>query len=142
MFGKVCKGAFNSATFKMELFATIRMLECCKGLPSSDGLTTNVFWNLQNIYLDKHHLHSTKKMLDYTVVKDCIWLSAHINNFPGDIYKLKVNITNSRTRSKIWPKKETRAASTNCIFMLIDVILVSFFVNFGHISCRFLVFLF
>ena len=36
-------------------------------------------------------------------------------------------------------KKDTTATSTNCVLMSIDVILVSFFVNFGHISHRFLV---
>ena len=35
----------------------------------------------------------------------------------------------------------TSATSTNCAVMSIDVIPVSFFVNFGHISHRFLVFL-
>ena len=61
VYGEVCKGAFkNSATFKMEHFATIRMLESCKGLHLM-GLQPIAFWNLQNIYLDKHHLDSTKK---------------------------------------------------------------------------------
>ena len=61
MYGKVCKGAFkNSATFKIELFTTIRMLESCKGLHLM-GLQPITFWNLQNIYLDKHFLDSTKK---------------------------------------------------------------------------------
>ena len=39
-------------------------------------------------------------------------------------------------------KEDTRATSTNCMFMSTDAVLVSFFVNFGHISQRFLVFLF
>ena len=61
VYGEVFKGAFkNSATFKMELFAKIRMLESCKGLHLM-GLQPIAFWNLQNIYLDKHHLHSTTK---------------------------------------------------------------------------------
>ena len=48
VYGKVCKGIFkNSATFKMELFATIRMLESCK------------------------------EMLDYTVVKDYMIISTY-----------------------------------------------------------------
>ena len=38
-------------------------------------------------------------------------------------------------------KKDTRATSTNCVFMSIDVVLVSFFVNFRHTSHPFLVFL-
>ena len=53
------------------------------------GLQPIAFWNLENICLDKHHLDSTKKMLDYTVVK-ITWLLAHIKKFPGDIYKLKL----------------------------------------------------
>ena len=72
VYGEVYKGAFkNSATFKMGLFATIRILESCKGLHMM-GLQPLVFWNLQNLYLDKHRLDSTKKMLYYTVVKDCM----------------------------------------------------------------------
>ena len=36
-------------------------------------------------------------------------------------------------------KKENRVISTNCVFISIDVVLVSFFVNFGHIShCSFI----
>ena len=38
-------------------------------------------------------------------------------------------------------KKDTGATSINGVFMPINVALVSFFVNFGHISHRFLVFL-
>ena len=38
-------------------------------------------------------------------------------------------------------KKDTRARSINCVFMSIDVVLVSFFVDFGHISHHFPVFL-
>ena len=38
-------------------------------------------------------------------------------------------------------KKDTRATPSNCVFMLINVVLVSSFVNFGHIPHRFLVFL-
>ena len=38
-------------------------------------------------------------------------------------------------------KKIHQAMSTNWMFMSIHVFLVSFFVNFGHISHRFLVFL-
>ena len=38
-------------------------------------------------------------------------------------------------------KKDTRDTSTNCVFMSIGIVLVSFFVNFGPISLRFLVFL-
>ena len=68
VYGEACKGALkNSATFKMELFVTIRMLESCKGLHLL-VLQPIVFRNLQNIYLDKHHLDSTKKMIDYTVL--------------------------------------------------------------------------
>ena len=39
-------------------------------------------------------------------------------------------------------KKDNRVTLTNCVFMSIDIVLVSFFVDFGHISHRFLVFLF
>ena len=39
-------------------------------------------------------------------------------------------------------KKDTEATSTNSMFMSIDVVLVSFFVNFGHISHLFPLFLF
>ena len=35
-------------------------------------------------------------------------------------------------------KKDTRTTSINCVFMSIEVVLVSFFVNFGHFSHRFL----
>ena len=38
-------------------------------------------------------------------------------------------------------KKDTRAMSFKCVFMLIDAVLVLFFVSFAHISHRFLVFL-
>ena len=38
-------------------------------------------------------------------------------------------------------KKDTTAMSTNCVFMSIDVVIVSFFVNSGYISYCFLVFL-
>ena len=31
-------------------------------------------------------------------------------------------------------KKDTRTVSTNCVFMFIDVVLVPFFVNFGHFT--------
>ena len=37
VYGEVCKGIFkNSARFKMELFATIRILESSKGLHLMD----------------------------------------------------------------------------------------------------------
>ena len=36
-------------------------------------------------------------------------------------------------------KKDTRATPTSCEFTSIDIVLVSFFVNFGQISYRFLV---
>ena len=55
VYGEVCKGVF-----KMELFAKIRMLESSKGFHLM-GLQPIAFWNLQNVYLDKHHLDSTKK---------------------------------------------------------------------------------
>ena len=38
-------------------------------------------------------------------------------------------------------KKDTRAMTINFVFVSVDVSLVSFFVNFGHILHRFLVFL-
>ena len=38
-------------------------------------------------------------------------------------------------------KKDTGVMSTNCVFMSLDVALVSFFVNFGHILHCFPVFL-
>ena len=39
-------------------------------------------------------------------------------------------------------KKDTRVTSTKCVFMSIDVVMVSFLVNFRHISHRFLIFLY
>ena len=39
-------------------------------------------------------------------------------------------------------KKDTRAKSINCVFMSMGVDLVSFVVNVGHNSHRFLVYLF
>ena len=39
-------------------------------------------------------------------------------------------------------KKDTRAMSNNCVFMSTDVVLVSFYVNVGHILHYFLVFLY
>ena len=38
-------------------------------------------------------------------------------------------------------KKDTRATSTNCVFMSMDVIVVSSVVNVGHNLHRFVVFL-
>ena len=38
-------------------------------------------------------------------------------------------------------KKDTTMMSVNCMFMSIDIILMSFFVNFGHFSHHFLVIL-
>ena len=123
MYGKVCKGASkNSATFKMELSATIsngRKLH--RAL--SDGLTTNCLFtnwlttNLLNIFLAKHTqmLDSTKNVV-YTVFKKYMYL-----NFQQH---LLVNIRNNTTRSKICSnlKRKTpeRCQRTVCSCQLVS----------------------
>ena len=88
MYGEVYKGTFkNSATFKMELSATISNNGKLQRA-SSDELTTNCllkFAKHLSCQIPPNARFYRKKILDYTVVK-VTWLSAHSNKSPEDIY--------------------------------------------------------
>ena len=59
----------------------------------------------------------------------------------SNIYQFKLNIKSSRIRSKISLKKDTKVTATVCSCQLTLFSCLFFFVNFGHISYCFLVFL-
>ena len=71
-------------------------------------------------------------------------LSARMSKIPSwhllaqSLHKKQQNKKHNMFKVK---KKDARVTSANCIFISIDIGLVSFFVNFGHISHRFLIFL-
>ena len=86
MHGEVCKGASkNSATFKMELSATIS-----NGRKSqralSDGLTTNCLLKFaKHLFCPTHPDARFYKKVVYTVLKEYIIISTY-QSIPSDIY--------------------------------------------------------
>ena len=68
--------------------------ESCKGLHLM-GFQPITFWNSQIVY-------SKKKL--FTQYLNITWLSALFSKFPVNIYNFKVNIRNSRIRSKTCSK--------------------------------------